>query len=276
MLKKPINQDLYEATKNLVIAVSKFLLKDRKLILANKQNVGIVLLNRREKISQLSETKSCGNIMLSESEVRREFASRLTDNNGNPFEKPDIQSIFDFYLRGILGQYFRSLGDIGFDKEIFDPLYGEYEKYLYSDQIDYCIRSPLVGFSSDVETLQLDKDLKIRRLTEEERGKLWKTTETNPFPLLQMFDALSLKFTIETPLSHKKGKPLDRSTIDRKIETILCLLRLFKRGKVELCFTQRINKHWNPYLGTGYSFKKRSGYRGEYRLENEEIENSQY
>lgn len=273
MRSKILNQELREKTKFLIIAVSKILLESRKIILEHHREIGFLLLDYGKEILELPEVKACAKIMLGDVAIRREFASRISDKSGKPIEKPPIRSIYEFYLRPFLSQYFMILKDVGLDQDTFNALYTRFEEYLYSDSLKYKIISPLAGFKSDVDVIELEKNLKIRRMSEEETNKLWKPRDAFVPPIIQPMDALALKYALESPFSHRKGSPLDRRILAQVFEGVVTAFRLFKSGTVDFFFTQEIPILWEPYGGIAYHFKKRADYLGlNYYLEKKEID----
>lgn len=269
------NHDLYEAMKSLVIVVSRILLASRGL--KPFREPILMLLDHEKEIVQLSEAKKCAEIMESDVTIRREFASRISREDGTPVEAPGVETIYDCYLRLFLSQYFRNCGAFRFDQDIFQTLYVGFEEYLYSDSLRYMVFAPLAGFESDIDVIQLDRKLKIRRMDQEEVDRLWKPTEPYPPSIIQHMDALAFKFTLEAPLSRKKTRSGIRASVKPGLseifEGVITILRLFKSGGVDFFFTQRIPEHWQPSGGAFYGFKQRGDYlgHGEYRLSKDEV-----
>lgn len=158
MRLKIFNRKLHEKTKLLIIAASEILLESRKIVLEHPREVGLLLIDYTKRILELPEVKACGEIMLGDATIRREFASRISNESGKRIEKPPIGVIYDCYLRPFLSEYFRTLKDVGFDQDIFNALYRKFEEYLYSDSLRYRILAPLGGFKSDVDVIELEED----------------------------------------------------------------------------------------------------------------------
>ena len=157
MRSKILNQKLYEKIKLLIIAVSEILLESKKIILEHPHEIGFLLIDHGKEITELPEAKACAKIMLSDAAIRREFASRLSDEARKPIEKPAIGLIYEVYLRQFLSQYFRTLKDVGFDQDIFNPFYMKFKEYSYSDSLKFQVLSPLAGFKSGVDVIELEK-----------------------------------------------------------------------------------------------------------------------
>jgi hypothetical protein len=269
------NPKLYEAMKLLVAAVSKLLNRGtRKRPL---RDVGLLLLDYGKEIVQLPETKECARIMESEIQIRKEFASRISKDD-EPVERPGVGSIYEFYLRPLLSRYFKDLGDLRLDQEVFGSLYVGFEEYLYSDSMSYIVLAPLAGFKSDADVIQLKKDLKIRRMDQEEIDRLWKPQEPYLPPIIDFVDTYVFKYTLEAPLSRRKrriGLHVSlKPTLEEIFEGVVSALRLFKSGGVDFYFTQRIPIQWQPFGGISFGFKRRGGYLGlgEYHLGKDEID----
>src|SRR6478672_2851925 len=88
---------------------------------------------------------------------------------------------FYFILNSILKSYFK----IGkFDNELFDELYCDLETFLYNERIPLNIIAPLHNCKShagswDLNIINLDDGLSIRKITDNERNMLWKNMAWN-------------------------------------------------------------------------------------------------
>lgn len=200
--------------------------------------------------------------MLGDVAIRREFASRISDNAGKPVEKPSTKGIFASYLSPVIRQYFATLKDVGFDQDIFNALYLKFEEYVYADSLKYNINSPLSGFISGVDVIELGNKLKIRKMREEEKDALWKTDYPYGLSVVHPMDALSLEYTLEKPFSHKKASPMNTLKVNKVFEGVVTALRLFKTGNVDFFFTITFPITWSPYGGLICQYKKRAGFLG--------------
>ena len=264
------NQELYETIKHLIIRVATSVLNSK---LIDQDLIGIILLENMEQITAFNEFEKCSTVMLNDDKIRREFASRTKDKNGNPVESPGVNSIYRFWLMPLIGQYFRTLQDIKFDCEVYNSLYEKYERYMYSDTLQFLIRAPLSGFKCDIDSISIDEELVLRRMREEEIDILWKPRYPFDSSILDHMDALTLHFVLEIKHSYKKGTVPDTRHISKLFEGIVTAFRLFKSGTLDFYFTQQTSILWNPTGGITYAFKKRGSYFGlNYYLKENEIQ----
>jgi len=256
--------------KLLIVKVSNILLKSTwKRPFAD---IDLLLFDHNEQIAQLPESKVCADIMQNDVIIKREFGSKFSDNAGNPVEKPGVSTIARSYFLPLLIQYFRAVEFFEINEDVFHALYLRFEEYLYSDSLRYEVLAPLAGFTCDVDLIQLEKNLLIRKMKEEEVERLWKPKEPFLPPLIDFIDASVLTFTLETTFAHKKGaRALESSEI---FNSVITILRLFKPGGVNFFFTQRTPLMWGPIEGIAYSFKQRGDFfgRGRYNLTKDEID----
>jgi len=228
---------------------------------------------------ELPESKNLEKIMHANSSIRREFASKISNNEGKPVEKPDIGTIIMAYIAPFFGQYFRVAGSTEFIEEIFNPLYLRFEEYLLTDSLSFKVLAPLVGFTMGAAIIELDENLIIRKMEENEVERLWKPREPYFPSFMSAMDAESLKFTLEHTESRKKINT--KTTVAKKpsvtdlFEGVITALRLFKTGRVDYFFTQRTPIMWDPYGGITYGSKRDRDYfsiRPTYILTSKEID----
>ena len=101
-------------------------------------------------------------------------------------------TFFYFILDSILKSYLKTCK---FDDELFNELYCDLESFLYNEQIPLIIIAPLHNFkshssASDLDPINLDEGLLVRKITEDERKLLWKNG-SDLFPSFLMSSPLS-------------------------------------------------------------------------------------
>jgi hypothetical protein len=138
---------------------------------------------------------------------------------------------FDYVTRFLVSQLslhpFRNV----FDESTFETDYADFERYIYSDKIEFQVLSPLENFSCDEQQINLEERLNIRRVSSEEIEDFMKSSYDLRFSGLP-----SLKYVVEHKLEARKivGNSRNAPTFnwpDLIIKTVT-VLRLFKSGAI--------------------------------------------
>ena len=173
--------------------------------------------------------------------------------------------------------------DVPFHFEIdrFNSVYGEVERYFYSDTVTRETSCLLLGFDSEAEEINLGDGVKIRRISKDEMIELWRGSvwfralvEENEFALTTHKPLkYVLQLSVEAPKIRNKEeiKVTSASTI---FEKVICALRLFKEGWIDYPFVRE--KHFSM-LSSGVSYGKSHAIPSvpmglSYKLTNNEVE----
>jgi len=182
------------------------------------------------------------------------------------------------YLRNLLSrQLFKSQEKLRFDNEIFEKAYFDLEHFFYNETIPTIAFSPLHNFNSEVDSLELEEGLCIRKLKVKEREGLLDESRFSEFSLPEV---LSLKYVIELTYETKKmfgemeiGR-LPEANPQEKINKLVIALRLFKPGVTGISIVRMRYDLDIPIMGTiTQGSLSRGLYFGkEYNLTNAELE----
>jgi hypothetical protein len=168
-----------------------------------------------------------------------------------------------------------------FASELFDVVYEEVEKHFYCDSVVRKSFCPLLGFSCEVEEICLDKEVKIRRISNDEILDLWnhsawfkalvegnETTFSIHAPLQYLVE-LSVEAQKTAP-SEKVKVPFSTTLFDK----VVSALRLFKEGWLSypFIFERQVSR---LVAGTHYSRRGSlsSVPMSSYNLTKDEVEN---
>jgi hypothetical protein len=155
-------------------------------------------------------------------------------------------TFFYFILDSILKSYLKTCK---FDDELFNELYCDLESFLYNEQIPLIIIAPLHNFkshssASDLDPINLDEGLLVRKITEDERKLLWKNMIWNR---LTFGDIGRFEYVIQYQVNERKflgqkkedGSERRTSSIDdaqKVLDNVVTALRLQHEGAVGYSF----------------------------------------
>ncbi|MFQ5819347.1 MAG: hypothetical protein ACE5I5_05110 [Candidatus Heimdallarchaeota archaeon] len=256
MSQKPINNEFYEKTKNFVISavdlLNSYLDKGEqipsRIVEKNKiekngfwrtfhefQPLYSSLFTRHKKeLQSLTEYEACINVMCSDSTITKHIDCLIgTWNIRTRITAWDYLCHFFMKLLNKRGKRFL------FDLATFDRTYYDLEQFLYNDDVDLQIFSPLQNFDSDVDEINLGNDLWIRRITMNELEELLDNANVLQIPY---FHVPNLKYAIElTYKTKKRFGEIEIQTIketspdlevNERFNKLVTALRLFKSGIV--------------------------------------------
>jgi len=191
----------------------------------------------RDELGQLSEWKTVIEYLSRNETIRKQLSGELVPPFGGfVLHEPD-------FLRRIINMCIDEKQTFCFDLEIFNSVYAEIEKYLYSDSVIRKSFAPLLGFSSELREIYLGKGVKIRRITKDEILDLW-----NNSPWFKaLLEGNQMAFSIYTPLLYlieltveaQKKAPNEGVNVPfatMVFDKVVSALRLFKKGWISYPF----------------------------------------
>lgn len=113
-----------------------------------------------------------------------------------------------------------------FNDRLCDELYKKYEDFFYVPERYLNPTAPLHNFKSELEVIQLDKNLKIRKIHDKEQKQLW----LKNFSIIPKFEIPSIKFVLEAQYLVKEHRPDEMSYINDLFDRVISAMRLFKKG----------------------------------------------
>ncbi len=159
----------------------------------------------------------------------------LVDAAGNRLSQSEYTPwLFHFYMQKLMERYVYEAELYGGPRNyylkdgIFDKIYEEFEQYVYTDRMDMTYSVPLLGFSSDLDVIQIENNLCIRKLSNEEREGFWYQAPNDiATPLLRQ-EVLKLNYVIEsfeTELEPSGINANKHHLLMRKLVLVLSLLK---------------------------------------------------
>ena len=142
----------------------------------------------------------------------------ILSNIGTPFIGNWIMPIIESFAE-------RSQSFV-FNDRLCDELYKKYEDFFYVPERDLNPIAPLHNFKSELEVIQLDKKLKIRKIHDKEQKQLW----LENFSMIPKFEIPSIKFVLEAQYQVKEHRPDEMSYIKELFDRVISAMRLFKKG----------------------------------------------
>jgi hypothetical protein len=223
-----------EKTKKVYPYVGKFI-EDRLPRYFNDYYILLVTEEHKTEMQELPEYIEYRKMMFADPIIARHFKDKV----GN---LRFILTLYDWtFFYYILDLMIKSYFDTsGFDDNLFDELYCDLESFLYHERIPLTIVAPLHNFRSDasawnLNSIDLDEGLSIRKITEEERNKLWKNMEWNH---LRFGDIGMFEYVIQYQTCERKFLVQEqeyKSSIDDAVEVlnnVITMLRLQHAGAV--------------------------------------------
>lgn len=161
----------------------------------------------------------CVRLMLQDDTIRRHLESLYGKNLRNDEYVSFIES---GYLRPFIELLVETVGSPSFDLPTFDKLYRKLEDYLHEKEKKIMELFLLLHFDSEEDEIQIEKSLKIRRIPEEEREKMWRDVKDLGIELIDSHMIPSASFGIEYVWGPKGGRP------KASVEDLTTALTLFK------------------------------------------------
>ena len=298
------NQELYDKLRNLVVKAFTLLHEKQKsgsefefttiveggLVIGEKGELNVFpegrrcrrkpdfllfISQHRDELEQLPEWKAAIECLLRDSVIRRQ----LTGQRVSPFGG------FRLDVLNLLGRVVNMSIDeekpFRFVSELSDGVYDEVESHFYCDSVVRKSFCPLLGFSSEVEEICLDKEVKIRRVSNDEILDLW----NNSVWFRALVEDNRMSFSIHAPLQYllemsveaRKTAPGEKVKVPSAttvFDKVVSALRLFKEGWVSYPFTfERQVSRLAPGTSYGRSGSLPSIPMRSYELKRNEVEN---
>lgn len=134
----------------------------------------------------------------------------------------------------------------------FQRIYPYFEEYIYSDEVCVSQIAQLRNFECEIDTIDLEDNLRIRRLTSDEVQDIVGLAQMSMPAYWPRKDLLRHQFGIETWVTVRKQTLLDAAPgYPYSPERVLTALRLFKPGAV----------FYNTVVNYHYDWKYKSGAR---------------
>lgn len=171
------------------------------------------------KISKLLEYASCVRLMLQDDTIR----SHLESLYGKNLRDDEYVSFIESgYLRPFIELLVEMVGSPSFDLPTFDKLYRKLEDYLHEREEKIMELYLLLHFDSEEDEIEIEKGLKMRRIPEEEREKMWRDVKALGVELIDSHMIPFASFGIEYVWGSKSGRP------KASVEDLTIALTLFK------------------------------------------------
>lgn len=196
-----------------------------------RQPLIIDLILRHEKdLSNLPEFKDCVSLMQAEPQVSKHL-DKLIGLEGGPRFRRTIWDFLRYFLSPMFEKY---LQESKFDQQLLKRLYSDFEDFVCSDQIAVRDSAYLDNFASDVDIIDVEKELDIRKLTNEELERLLQASKWGAPSAF--FHVKPPKYVIETAYTKRKvvGEHIEPQPSDsaKRLYQLVTALRLFKSGVV--------------------------------------------
>jgi len=131
-------------------------------------------------------------------------------------------SAFFNFLSGLA----KKTGSFKFRIQTFNKLYKEYEDYLYLDPIKYQCFCILVNFQSDKGKIKLNDGLIIKKISNNERRRIWR------MGTVLEFDMLLIKWILQVQVNVTRGQRFTYQLPSEFFNDLIITLRLFKGGVI--------------------------------------------
>lgn len=130
-----------------------------------------------------------------------------------------------------------------FDLKKFNDIFEKYIGALLSMTYESVSVCPLIGFESDTDSIKLDDDLIIRKITKVELDEIWNLSSTSDFGGDFKLKLASTKYVIEHRVINNKGSYAYSSSDLTPI--VVLSMRLFKSGDfLANCYYDKILLPW--------------------------------
>jgi hypothetical protein len=210
----------------------------------NDYYILLVTEEHKKEMQELPEYVSYKETMFADSIISRHFR----DNVGSPGFVLTLYdwTFFYFILNSILNSYFKT-GK--FDDELFNELYCDLESFLYNERIPLIIIAPLHNFKPhgsawDLDSINLDEGLLIRKITENERNLFWENMVWNrlTFSDIGMFEYViqyqvnERKFLVHEQEYKSKRQTSSIYDAQKVLDNVITTLRLQHDGAVQFFY----------------------------------------
>ena len=214
----------------------------------------ILVANHSNSLMALPEFANLRNFVAG-SELAKEL---LVDGGGANLTPQEFDRwLYQFTFIPLIRDYLSKTHSLDFNEEVFNDLYEDLEQYCYSPTIRVFNIAPLFHFEMQPDAIDVsgDSSLIIRRLTGQERSRLWRMASDSAS--LSRRDMHNLRFAAEMAKEVVKQKPF----FDPKESfiTLEVLLRLITRQPVAIDFVlqhREPSRHGIPLIPSYYTWRK--------------------
>jgi hypothetical protein len=230
------------------------------------------IYEHQEELERLPEFSSIQELVSRDSTLSKHIGNMV--GTGYGLMRMDLWD----YLRHMLQRLVEAYSEQKkFDETLFEKLYEDFEKFIYSETISVTEIVPLHNFSSEEDEIRFCDKLRIRKITNNEKEGFLKGATFSGWPQHEMIHG---NYVIE--LKHEMKKLFHGDTpsggdpaVSKAIDGMLIILRLFKAGNVGHNLVQSshdLDVHAFIGGGTrgGFIFQRFIG--NEYVLKREEVE----
>jgi len=227
-----------------------------------------LILNHEEELSNMSEFKICAKLMRLNGQVSIHLDKLVGFEGGSKFRNT-LWGYLRYFLSPIFENYLKNRK---LDEELLKKLYSAFEDFIIGNRILIHDYAYLMNFDSDVDSIDIEKDLAIRKVANEELQSLLQSS--GRFPSMYSFTTLPI-YAMDVTYSRRKviGSERKRQFPDsaEKLHILIIALRLFKPGIVG--FNEISTAPETPFLwGSIRSGMAKKTFVGQkYHLKQEEI-----
>ena len=202
-------------------------------------NWGILVGNHINELKVLPEFINLLTFV-AENELKHEL---LVDYHGNLIPPQSYDGwLYQFTCNSLISNYLSRVHSLDFNEAVFNELYEGIEEFCYSPTILLIYTAPLFyfGIEADKDSISLASDLIIRKLTAQERSRIWSLAPD--IPLLSRQDTYNLRFAaVVSRKTNKRGPHYDPS---ERFIALEVLLRLITKQPISINFVLRRQEPW--------------------------------
>jgi len=236
-----------------------------------KPDFSYFIFKNWEKIKELPEYGECKKYMYENKTINKHLDKLV--GTVKSAARIDVDSC----LQRLILRIILESGNLRFNEKIFEEYFEKLRDFFTNDKLQFCAFAPLEGFTTDVNEIRLDTNLRIFKIPTHKLEDLLKNSTYMPIP---HFEMLLLRFGIERIYETDKiigeriKNPSDTPSQEtgRIFDEVISALRLFKPGTVGYNFIRTEALDWNPIGGGSiHSGIFTYPYFGEYHLEKNEV-----
>ena len=218
-----------------------------------KNDYFLFIFNHFNQLEKLPEFLDCAKYLLKNPITRKALGWK--DKEGNFLKDLPLELKYFRILHILLGTCVKLTDGFSFDNDIYEKVYQDFEKGIYSSFLVHKLTAPMEGIFGDFEEINFGNRIKIRRITNEEKESI---TQQALFPSLVTVPKTGiwhLEFLLEGFYTHAKGTSIKTSTVTNEFKEIVTALRLFKSGSVGYSYVKTKTLTWTTnQMGTSYGW----------------------
>lgn len=166
----------------------------------------------------------------------------------------------ELILESFLYQSFDKATPFEFNSNVFDCVYARIEDFFYCEKIKFVLSAPLQNFQCELEKIELTKDLRIVRMSKQEREDLWRGSRYSGWIPDNLLPHLThcLQLNFEKPkIFEDASQKINQNSLQEipteiaraTFDEVVSALRLFKPGIVGFSMIITTPITWFPYGG---------------------------